>query len=101
MSHEEASSDLEVSLNVDGEPTMGENIAICVTVTNRSGGPRDLMVYLDAQLKEYNSSAQQSFWKEQKEVHIQPDDGEAVWKCTVSDTIAAWSYLVVFNFFFF
>uniref|UniRef100_A0A671YJZ2 protein-glutamine gamma-glutamyltransferase n=1 Tax=Sparus aurata TaxID=8175 RepID=A0A671YJZ2_SPAAU len=74
VSHEEASSDLEVSLNVDGEPTVGENIAICVTVTNRSGGPRDLMVHLDAQLKEYNSSAQQSFWKEQKEVHIQPDD---------------------------
>ncbi|KAM8754192.1 protein-glutamine gamma-glutamyltransferase E-like [Acanthopagrus schlegelii] len=74
VSHEEASSDLEVSLNTDGEPTVGEDIAICVTVTNRSGSPRDLRVHLDAQLKDYNSGAQQSFWKEQKEVHIQPDD---------------------------
>ena len=69
---------MEVSLNIDGEPTVGENIAICVTVTNWWSGPRDLVVHLDAQLKEYGSGAQQSFWKEQKEVHIQPDDGEAL-----------------------
>ncbi|XP_073326324.1 protein-glutamine gamma-glutamyltransferase 5-like [Pagrus major] len=74
MSPEEASSDLEVSLNIDGEPTVGENIAICVTVTNWSSSPRVLMEHLDAQLRELNSNVQNSFWKEHKQVHIQPGD---------------------------
>uniref|UniRef100_A0A3B4YB39 protein-glutamine gamma-glutamyltransferase n=1 Tax=Seriola lalandi dorsalis TaxID=1841481 RepID=A0A3B4YB39_SERLL len=67
---------LEVSLKLDGEPIMGESIRVSVTVTNQTSNPRVLMEYLNAQIKEYNSHAQESFWKTQKEVHLNPHDGK-------------------------
>ncbi|XP_049438018.1 protein-glutamine gamma-glutamyltransferase 5-like isoform X3 [Epinephelus fuscoguttatus] len=67
---------LEVSLNMDGVPSVGESIAMRVTVTNLSSSPRILMEHLNAQVKEYNSNPQESFWKTHKEVRIQP--GEVV-----------------------
>ncbi|TMS16925.1 Protein-glutamine gamma-glutamyltransferase 5 [Larimichthys crocea] len=69
---EEMSAGLEVSLSINGEPTVGEEIALCVTVTNYSSGSRVLMEHLSAQVKGYNSSPQESFWKTHKEVHIKP-----------------------------
>ncbi|XP_068454210.1 protein-glutamine gamma-glutamyltransferase 2-like [Clinocottus analis] len=63
---------LEVSLSVDGQPSLGENISVCVTVTNRRSSPRLLMEHLNAQLKDFDSNPQRSFWKAQKEVRIQP-----------------------------
>lgn len=66
---------LEVSLNLDGVPSVGDSIMMCVTITNQSSSPRVLMEHLDAQLKEYNSSPQESFWKTHNEVHIQPGEG--------------------------
>uniref|UniRef100_A0A3B4UN21 Protein-glutamine gamma-glutamyltransferase 2-like n=1 Tax=Seriola dumerili TaxID=41447 RepID=A0A3B4UN21_SERDU len=65
---------LEVSLKIDGEPIMGESIRVCVTVTNQTSNPRVLMEYLNAQIKEYNSHAHESFWKTHKEVHLMPHD---------------------------
>uniref|UniRef100_A0A3B4Y6T0 Protein-glutamine gamma-glutamyltransferase 5-like n=1 Tax=Seriola lalandi dorsalis TaxID=1841481 RepID=A0A3B4Y6T0_SERLL len=70
----DSSSSLEVSLKLDGEPIMGESIRVSVTVTNQTSNPRVLMEYLNAQIKEYNSHAQESFWKTQKEVHLNPHD---------------------------
>lgn len=70
------SAGLEVSLSINGEPTVGEEIALCVTVTNYSSGSRVLMEHLSAQVKGYNSSPQESFWKTHKEVHIKPGQGE-------------------------
>lgn len=55
---------------------MGESIVMCVTVKNQSSSPRVLMEHLNAQLKEYNSNPQESFWRARNEVHIQP--GEVV-----------------------
>ncbi|XP_076597691.1 protein-glutamine gamma-glutamyltransferase 2-like [Chaetodon auriga] len=68
----EMSPSLGVSLNIDEVPSVGDSIIICVTVTNQSSSPRVLMEHLNAQLKEYNSSPQETFWKRDKEVHIQP-----------------------------
>lgn len=65
---------LKVSLNMDGVPSVGESIAMCVTVTNQSSSPRVLMEHLNAQVKEYNSNPQESFWKTHKEVRIQPGE---------------------------
>ncbi|GLD72752.1 protein-glutamine gamma-glutamyltransferase 2-like protein, partial [Lates japonicus] len=65
---------LEVSLSINGVPTVGESIPMSVTVTNQSSNPRVLMEYLNAQLKEYNSGPQKSFWKTHREVHIQPHE---------------------------
>jgi len=61
---------------MDGVPSVGENITMCVTVTNQSSSPRILMEHLNAQVKEYNSNPQESFWKTHKEVRIQPGEGE-------------------------
>ncbi|XP_011619994.2 protein-glutamine gamma-glutamyltransferase 5-like isoform X2 [Takifugu rubripes] len=63
---------LEVSLDLDKVPSLGDSITMCVTLTNQSGGPRILQEHVDAQLKEYNSNPQQSFWRAHKEVHVQP-----------------------------
>ncbi|XP_075951458.1 protein-glutamine gamma-glutamyltransferase 5-like [Anarhichas minor] len=66
------SAGLEVSLSIDGVPSVGESISMCVTVTNRSSSPRLLEEHLNAQIKEFNSNPEQSFWKSYKEVRIQP-----------------------------
>ncbi|GAA6223531.1 protein-glutamine gamma-glutamyltransferase 2-like [Lates japonicus] len=73
-SPEGMSPGLEVSLSINGVPTVGESIPMSVTVTNQSSNPRVLMEYLNAQLKEYNSGPQKSFWKTHREVHIQPHE---------------------------
>uniref|UniRef100_A0A4W6CMY1 protein-glutamine gamma-glutamyltransferase n=1 Tax=Lates calcarifer TaxID=8187 RepID=A0A4W6CMY1_LATCA len=73
-SPEGMSPGLEVSLSINGVPTVGESISMSVTVTNQSSNPRVLMEYLNAQLKEYNSDPQKSFWKTHREVHIQPHE---------------------------
>lgn len=69
------SPSLEVSLSLDKVPSLGDNIAVCVTVTNQSGSLRILQEHVDAQLKEYNRNPQQSFWRTHKEVHVQPGQG--------------------------
>lgn len=66
---------LEVSLNLEGVPLVGDSIEICVVVTNRSRSRRILVEHLNAQLKEYNKNPQESFWKTHKGVHINPDEG--------------------------
>ncbi|KAM9351055.1 protein-glutamine gamma-glutamyltransferase 2-like [Symphorus nematophorus] len=65
---------LEVSLHVDGLPSVGNSIIMYVTVTNQSSSPRILMENVNAQLKEYNSNPQESFWKTHQEVHIQSNE---------------------------
>ncbi|KAM6930115.1 protein-glutamine gamma-glutamyltransferase 5-like [Lycodopsis pacificus] len=65
---------LVVSLSIDGVPSVGESISMCVTVTNQSSSPRLLNEHLNAQLKEFNSNPEQSFWKSHKEVRIQPGE---------------------------
>uniref|UniRef100_A0A8C4DK63 Transglutaminase-like domain-containing protein n=1 Tax=Dicentrarchus labrax TaxID=13489 RepID=A0A8C4DK63_DICLA len=62
---------LEVSLHTEKIPSVGDNIIMCVTVTNCSNTDRILMEHVNAQLKEYNCSPQESFWRTKKEVHIQ------------------------------
>lgn len=71
------SPSLEVSLNLDKVPSLGDSITMCVTLTNQSGSPRILREHVDAQLKEYNCNPQQSFWRAHKEVHVQPGQGKA------------------------
>uniref|UniRef100_A0A8D3A0H6 Transglutaminase-like domain-containing protein n=1 Tax=Scophthalmus maximus TaxID=52904 RepID=A0A8D3A0H6_SCOMX len=61
---------LEVSLNINGKPSVGESVGVCVTVTNRSSRPRVLEEHVNAQVKDYNSSPQESFWTLHQEVHI-------------------------------
>ncbi|XP_040009880.1 protein-glutamine gamma-glutamyltransferase 2-like [Xiphias gladius] len=68
------SPSLEVSLNIDGVPSVGSSIRMYVTVKNQSSNPRVLMEHLNAQMKEYNSGPKESFWKIHKEVHIQPHE---------------------------
>ncbi|XP_044067999.1 protein-glutamine gamma-glutamyltransferase 5-like isoform X2 [Siniperca chuatsi] len=68
------SPSLKVTLAIDGVPSVGDSIVMCVTVTNQSSSPRVLMEHLNAQLKEYNSSPEKSFWKTHKEVHIKPGE---------------------------
>ncbi|XP_054464590.1 protein-glutamine gamma-glutamyltransferase 5-like [Anoplopoma fimbria] len=68
------SPDLEVSLSIDGVPTVGKNISMCVTVKNQSGSPRFLMEHLNAQQKDFSSNPEQSFWETHKEVCIQPGE---------------------------
>lgn len=70
------SSELAVSLSVDGLPSAGENISLCVTVTNQSSRPRLLTEHLNAQLKAFNSHPERSFWKTHKEVRVRPGEGE-------------------------
>lgn len=67
---------LEVSLNINGKPSVGESVGVCVTVTNRSSRPRVLEEHVNAQVKDYNSSPQESFWTLHQEVHIQPHGGK-------------------------
>ncbi|XP_061624140.1 protein-glutamine gamma-glutamyltransferase E-like [Phyllopteryx taeniolatus] len=68
----EDGSSLDVTLSVDGEPTLGKGIDLTVTVTNLSNSTRVLREHLNAQLKEFNSSPEKSFWKSHQEVPIQP-----------------------------
>ncbi|XP_071331573.1 protein-glutamine gamma-glutamyltransferase E-like isoform X2 [Trachinotus anak] len=74
LENDESPPSLEVSLKIDGMPSVGESIPMCVTVTNQSSNPRVLMENLNAQIKEYNRNPQESFWKMQKEVHIKPHE---------------------------
>ncbi|XP_061528444.1 protein-glutamine gamma-glutamyltransferase 5-like isoform X2 [Phycodurus eques] len=62
----------DVTLSIDGEPTLGKGIDLTVTVTNPSNSTRVLREHLNAQLKEFNSSPEKSFWKSHQEVSIQP-----------------------------
>ncbi|XP_067384438.1 protein-glutamine gamma-glutamyltransferase 5-like isoform X2 [Channa argus] len=62
---------LEVSLNINGVPSLGVGIRMCVTVTNRSRIARVLMEHVNAQMKEYNRGPQECFWKTHRELHIQ------------------------------
>ncbi|KAI4824164.1 hypothetical protein KUCAC02_012701 [Chaenocephalus aceratus] len=64
---EEMPPGLEVSLSLKRVPTVGESIVLCVTVRNNSSSSRVLMEHVNAQLKEYNRNAQESFWKSHKE----------------------------------
>ncbi|XP_060914093.1 protein-glutamine gamma-glutamyltransferase 5-like isoform X2 [Labrus mixtus] len=64
------SQGLEVSLNIDGVPSVGNSIVMCVTLTNQSSSPRVVMEHLNAQVKEFNGSPQESFWKTHKKIHI-------------------------------
>ncbi|KAK5608275.1 hypothetical protein CRENBAI_001693 [Crenichthys baileyi] len=68
------SSGLEVSLTTEGLPVLGKSIRLCVKVRNRSNQARTLRENVSAQLKEYNSNPEKSFWKAQKEVHIQANE---------------------------
>ncbi|XP_024149876.1 protein-glutamine gamma-glutamyltransferase 5 [Oryzias melastigma] len=63
---------LQVSLTMDKVPSLGEDIRMTVTVSNGSGSPRDLLEHISAQLKEYDSSPQKSFWVFHGQVVIQP-----------------------------
>ncbi|XP_062419229.1 protein-glutamine gamma-glutamyltransferase 5-like [Pungitius pungitius] len=74
LSPQETAPALEVSLSIDGVPSVGENISMRVTVTNRSASPRLLMEHLNAQLKAFNSNPERSFWKAHKEVSVQPGE---------------------------
>lgn len=71
------SPSLEVSLNLDKVPSLGDSITVCVKLRNQSGSPRILREHVDAQLKEYHCNPQQSFWRAHKEVHVQPGQGRA------------------------
>ncbi|XP_041654555.1 protein-glutamine gamma-glutamyltransferase 2-like [Cheilinus undulatus] len=66
----EDSSSLEVSLNIEGVPSVGDSITLTVTIKSHLHGPRVLMEHVNAQLKEFNSGPQQSFWKTSKKVHM-------------------------------
>ncbi|KAG7239830.1 hypothetical protein INR49_030542 [Caranx melampygus] len=83
----ELPSDLEVSLKIEGTPTMGESIRMCVMVTNNTSNSRVLKEYLSAQVKEYNSHTKEAFWKTEKDVHIKPYE-----TVTHQHTIAASAY---------
>uniref|UniRef100_A0A673BMF9 protein-glutamine gamma-glutamyltransferase n=1 Tax=Sphaeramia orbicularis TaxID=375764 RepID=A0A673BMF9_9TELE len=78
---------LEVSLNIDKIPSVGDSICVCVTVRSWSSSRRVLMEHVNAQLKQYDSSPRQSFWRTHKQVHIQP--GEVL---THHHTISASKY---------
>nr|XP_061802171.1 protein-glutamine gamma-glutamyltransferase 5-like [Nerophis lumbriciformis] len=65
-------SGLDVTLTVDGEPTVGKSIELTVKITNLSNSTRLLMEHLNAQLKEFNGSPAKSFWKSHQELSIQP-----------------------------
>ncbi|XP_068589270.1 protein-glutamine gamma-glutamyltransferase 5-like [Cebidichthys violaceus] len=65
---------LEVSLSIVGVPSVGESISMCVTVTNQSSSPRLLREHLNAQIKDFNSNPEQSFWTTRKEVRIRPGE---------------------------
>ncbi|XP_028266555.1 protein-glutamine gamma-glutamyltransferase 5-like [Parambassis ranga] len=68
------SPSLEVSLNIDRVPSLGDSIHLCVTVTNHSSSPRSLVEHVNAQLKDYNSDPQGSFWNTLREVHMKPHE---------------------------
>ncbi|XP_029579021.1 protein-glutamine gamma-glutamyltransferase 5 [Salmo trutta] len=63
---------LEVSLKIEKVPTMGENICLFITVTNRANVPKVLKEHVNAQTKEYNGSPQGTFWEANKQLHIAP-----------------------------
>ncbi|KAM6924926.1 protein-glutamine gamma-glutamyltransferase 2-like [Xenentodon cancila] len=71
---DEMAPGLDVSLTLNGQPLLGQSICLCVTITNQLSSPRALIAYVNAQMKEYNSNPQESFWKTHKEVHIQPHE---------------------------
>ncbi|XP_051915729.1 protein-glutamine gamma-glutamyltransferase 5-like isoform X1 [Hippocampus zosterae] len=68
----EDTSSLDVTLTVQGEPTAGKSINLTVTITNLTNSTRLLREHLNAQLKEFNSGPEKSFWKSHQEVRIQP-----------------------------
>ncbi|XP_029911867.1 protein-glutamine gamma-glutamyltransferase 5-like [Myripristis murdjan] len=62
---------LEVSLQIERVPSVGESICVCVTVKNRASRHRVLVEHVSAQLKQYCCSPQEPFWAAHKELHIQ------------------------------
>ncbi|KAM4610653.1 protein-glutamine gamma-glutamyltransferase 2-like [Polymixia lowei] len=66
-----STSGLKVSLKVQRVPSVGESICVSVTVTNRGSCHRVLLEHLNAQLKEFNSSAQTTFWETHQKLQIQ------------------------------
>ncbi|XP_008316607.1 protein-glutamine gamma-glutamyltransferase 5-like isoform X2 [Cynoglossus semilaevis] len=75
---DEAASNLEVSIKIEGKPTVGDSIRLCVMVKNTTTRPRALMEHVNAQVKEYNSNPKESFWKTYKELYLQPLESLAV-----------------------
>ncbi|KAM9855182.1 LOW QUALITY PROTEIN: protein-glutamine gamma-glutamyltransferase 2-like [Aulostomus maculatus] len=69
-----SSSGLVVTLTIEGVPSVGKSINVCVTVTNQSSSSRVLMEHVNAQVKEYNHNPQRSFWKIHKKLQIQPHE---------------------------
>ncbi|XP_037099763.1 protein-glutamine gamma-glutamyltransferase 5-like isoform X2 [Syngnathus acus] len=65
-------SSLDVTLTIDGEPTIGKSINLTVTVTNPTNSARLLKEHLSAQIKKFNSSPEKSFWASHQDVCIQP-----------------------------
>ncbi|KAM9829210.1 protein-glutamine gamma-glutamyltransferase 5-like [Syngnathus typhle] len=65
-------SSLDVTLTIDGEPTIGKSINLTVTVTNPTNSARLLREHLSAQIKKFNSSPDKSFWTSHQDVCIQP-----------------------------
>uniref|UniRef100_A0A3B4ALZ0 protein-glutamine gamma-glutamyltransferase n=1 Tax=Periophthalmus magnuspinnatus TaxID=409849 RepID=A0A3B4ALZ0_9GOBI len=63
---------LEVSLDVERSPYMGDAICLCVTISNHSRHTRFLTEHLNAQLKHYNSCPHENFWKNSHQLEIQP-----------------------------
>ncbi|KAM3618093.1 uncharacterized protein V6R79_015328 [Siganus canaliculatus] len=70
----EISPDLKVSLDINEAPAVGESIAMTVTITNESSSSKDLSEHINAQLKEFNSSAKESFWKSQQKLKIKSSE---------------------------
>ncbi|XP_072306329.1 protein-glutamine gamma-glutamyltransferase 5-like [Eucyclogobius newberryi] len=63
---------LEVSLDVEQTPSMGDSICLCVTISNHSSHARFLTKHLNAQLKHYNCCPRDSFWKTHRQLEILP-----------------------------
>lgn len=86
---------------------VGESIRLSVTITNHSSSPRILKEHLNAQLKDYDSNPNITFWNMCKKVTIQPYEGEKLiprryWFtdnvytiCTVSGTVVGFLHLIV------
>lgn len=79
LSPVEAASNLEVSIKIEGKPTVGDSIRLCVMVKNTTTRPRALMEHVNAQVKEYNSNPKESFWKTYKELYLQPLECKMLW----------------------
>ncbi|XP_058499984.1 protein-glutamine gamma-glutamyltransferase 5-like isoform X1 [Solea solea] len=71
---EDSTSVLDVSLKIEGKPTVGQSIRLCINIKNNTFNKKVLMEHVNAQIKEYNSGPQESFWKVHQEVHMGPSE---------------------------